>query len=89
MPITFYEILNFGNHVIGNLFVVEMVLKIFGLGFKNYVKDKLNIFDAIIVITSFLEYAGISTTAIMVFRLLRIIRIFKIVRTWTTLKRLL
>ena len=37
------------------VFLVELILKLFGLGFKGYIKDPYNRFDAIIVITSFVD----------------------------------
>ena len=36
-------------------FVVEMVIKLIGLGFKEYARDSFNIFDAIIVVLSLIE----------------------------------
>ena len=33
-------------------FLLEMILKLIGLGFKLYAKDRFNIFDAFIVIMS-------------------------------------
>jgi len=32
-----------------------MLIKIGGMGFKNYLKDKVNIFDCIIVVFSFFD----------------------------------
>ena len=37
-------------------FFFEMVVKIIGLGPKEYVRDKFNIFDGFIVIVSTVEY---------------------------------
>jgi hypothetical protein len=36
-------------------FVGELVVKLFGLGFKEYAKDSFNIFDAIVVALSMIE----------------------------------
>jgi len=57
-----------------------MILKIFGLGFKNYVRDKFNLFDAAIIVIGLLEYMGLGSKAAMVFRCFRLLRIFKIAR---------
>jgi hypothetical protein len=43
------------------LFVIEMLLKILGLGIREYVRDNFNIFDAIIIIVGMLEYTGIGS----------------------------
>ena len=37
-------------------FVVEMIIKMLGLGMKNYARDRFNIFDAVIVIASVTEF---------------------------------
>lgn len=66
-----------------------MVLKLIGLGIKGYVMDGFNDFDAIIVVIGMLEFASIGNKAILVFRAFRLLRIFKIVRAWTGLRKLL
>lgn len=71
------------------LFVFEMVLKIMGLGIREYVRDGFNIFDAVIIIIGLLEYTGVGSRAITVLRSFRLLRIFKIVRSWSGLRKLL
>jgi len=66
-----------------------MVLKMFGLGLKAYVKDGFNVFDSIIVIVGLLEFLNAGSKALTVLRAFRLLRIFKIVKSWTTLKKLL
>lgn len=70
-------------------FVVEMILKLFGLGFKSYVRDNFNLFDTAVIILGLLEYTGLDTKAALVFRSLRLLRIFKIAKQWSSLKKLL
>ena len=55
------EILHYLNLIFVWVFFVEMVAKLIGLGVKNYVRDRFNIFDAIIVIVSLLDFALIMT----------------------------
>jgi hypothetical protein len=43
------------NYYLFFCFLVEMLLKILGLGVKNYVKDKFNIFDSLLVLLSIVE----------------------------------
>ena len=59
-----------------------MGLKIFGLGLIEYLKDKMNIFDALIVTTSLIELAflGNGGSAISAFRSVRIFRVFRVFR---------
>jgi hypothetical protein len=66
-----------------------MVLKIFGLGIKKYVMDGFNDFDAVIVIVGLLDFFHFGSRAITVLRAFRLLRIFKIVRSWTSLRKLL
>lgn len=77
------------NMVLTVCFLMEMVAKIFGLGIKEYVRDGFNLFDAVIIIIGMLEYTGIGSKAITVLRTFRLLRIFKIVRSWSGLRKLL
>jgi hypothetical protein len=61
------------------LFVVEMALKIIGLGHRRYAEDSFNLFDAFLVVSSLVELAlGDDAGGISVFRALRIFRIIKL-----------
>ena len=37
------------------IFLIEMILKLFGLGPRNYLKDRMNILDGFICVTSMFE----------------------------------
>ena len=73
-----------------------MVIKIVGLGFREYLRDKHNWLDAFIVVSSAVEYimhvSGLehlakgSLTALRGFRLLRVL---KLARSWTAFRDLL
>ena len=45
------------------IFGVEMICKIYGFGFKKYLDDMFNVFDAFVVILSFVEIAVQEVTA--------------------------
>lgn len=72
-----------------------MIIKIVGMGPRLYIMDNYNIFDAIIVSLSIIDVcisytldAGDITTgkgAISAFRAFRLIRIFKLAKSWTKL----
>jgi hypothetical protein len=73
-----------------------MVIKLLGLGFKNYAKDSFNLFDAVIVTLSMVEFAveqsgldSVGGGAFQVLRAIRILRIFKLARRWKKLAQLL
>ena len=85
------EILYFLNLIFVWVFFAEMVAKLIGLGVKNYVRDKFNIFDAIIVVLSLVDFAlsmlvqmdESSGSGIMsAFRALRLLRVVKLARHW-------
>jgi len=80
------------------IFLLEMILRLIGIGPTAYVKDGFNIFDGLIVILSCTEWGlsvGTSTggakrkSLFIVLRSFRMIRIFKIVRSWTSLRSIL
>lgn len=71
-----------------------MILNIIGLGIVEYVKDGFNIFDAVIVLVSVIDLVVMSMSSgdeqsdtgfITVLRGFRLLRIFKLVKNWTTL----
>lgn len=73
-----------------------MVIKLIGLGPKLYVKDKFNIFDCIVVVVSIVEnvinWSGVeggTKGAISAFRGVRLLRVFKLARSWTSFRELL
>ena len=64
-----------------------MLIKITGLGIINYVKDRVNIFDAIVVtltvadsINDFVTDSNVQNGTASGFRAVRLIRIFRIAR---------
>ncbi len=86
------------NLVFTIFFLLEMLLKIYGYGVKNYFRDQLNAFDCLIVIISLVEQilnllgssvSKKSFTAIAAFRSLRLFRIFKLARSWSSFRKLL
>jgi len=84
------EVQDIGNYFFTFIFAIEMFLKLFGYGIKKYVSDGFNVFDCFIVIMSFVEMSmpggegGLS-----VLRAFRLLRIFKIIKSWDSLRVLL
>lgn len=74
-----------------------MFIKLLGLGFKEYVADQFNIFDGTIVIISMVEIIidyipGLDLGgggAISALRAIRLLRVFKLARSWTSFRDLL
>jgi voltage-dependent calcium channel L type alpha-1S len=81
--------LDIGNKIMTCIFAAEMILKIFGYGIKRYVQDGFNDFDAIIVIVGMLDFFNVGSSALTVLRCFRLLRIFKIVRSWVSLRKIL
>ena len=59
MPDSLNTTLYYGNMVFTCIFAFEMLLKLLGLGIKNYVKEPFNDFDAIVVLIGLLEFIKI------------------------------
>lgn len=70
------------------IFIVEMFLKIGGLGFKEYFKDAFNIFDCFISMAALSDFvisfavSDIDVTAVTTLRTFRLLRLFKLARNW-------
>ena len=75
-----------------------MILKLIGMGWKGYTSDSFNIFDGVIVVLSTIEiivslsfpgsFVG-EGGALSAFRGFRLLRVFKIARSWTSFQGLL
>jgi hypothetical protein len=92
-PHWLHEAQDIANLLFTIVFALEMVLKIFGLGLQEYVNDNFNVFDGIIVIVSLIELInhkeGAQNSGLTVLRAFRLLRIFKIIKSWTELRVLL
>lgn len=64
--------------------MLEMVVKVLAFGPKNYLKDRFNIFDVIVIIFSLIDVIIVSEdtyqSSLVAFRAFRFLRIFKIAR---------
>lgn len=73
------------NTIFTIIFTVEVILKIIGLGTKDFVADSFNLFDTLIVLISIIEFLiklegkeqGGAIGALRAFRLFRILKIFR------------
>jgi hypothetical protein len=85
------------NFVFYLIFCGEMVLKIFGFGLVNYAKDPYNLFDALVVVLSTIEIIlqnlemslTNSGNVLLAFRAIRLLRLFKLAKSWKAFRRLL
>ncbi|CAI2380762.1 unnamed protein product [Moneuplotes crassus] len=78
------KVLEYFNYVFIAIFTLELVVKLIGLGFKLFIIDKFNIFDAFIVLISYIELifvgGGGAYTSLRAFRLFRIFKVFRVGR---------
>uniref|UniRef100_A0A6Q2ZMP6 Voltage-dependent calcium channel type A subunit alpha-1 n=1 Tax=Esox lucius TaxID=8010 RepID=A0A6Q2ZMP6_ESOLU len=85
--------LYYAEFVFLGLFLAEMFLKMYGLGFRLYFHSSFNCFDCGVIIGSIFEVVwgffrpGMSF-GISVLRALRLLRIFKITKYWASLRNL-
>lgn len=75
-------LLNNLNYVSTGIFTIEVIIKLIGLSPRNFFKEKLNIFDFFIVITSLFEIFATQTygsfSVLRTFKLMALFKIFKI-----------
>ena len=87
--------LNNLGHVFNAVFIYEMITKIMGMGYLNYLAIPFNCLDHFIVGTSILNYFGDLLPGASAARLLRIFRLFRIAKVvrilykYQSIKRLL
>jgi len=84
------QVSEIGNVIFTIVFAIEMVMKLFGFGFKKYLSDYFNVFDCVIVCISVLELCLASeNSGLSVLRAFRLARVFKIIKSWKSLRMLL
>uniref|UniRef100_A0A915BGY2 Voltage-dependent calcium channel type A subunit alpha-1 n=2 Tax=Parascaris univalens TaxID=6257 RepID=A0A915BGY2_PARUN len=86
------EFLKYAEFVFLGIFVCEMLVKLFAMGFRTYFASKFNRFDCIVIVGSAFEviWAEVKggSFGISVLRALRLLRIFKLTSYWVSLRNL-
>ncbi|XP_069388610.1 sodium channel, voltage-gated, type I-like, alpha [Paralichthys olivaceus] len=85
----FFHMLTVGNQVFTGIFTVEMVLKIIAMDPYSYFQVGWNIFDGIIVTSSVMELCLENVVGMSVLRSFRLLRVFKLAKSWPTLNTLI
>ncbi|KAL0992712.1 hypothetical protein UPYG_G00097270 [Umbra pygmaea] len=85
----FEEVLNVGNLVFTGIFTAEMVLKLIAMDPYYYFQVGWNIFDSIIVTMSLVELGLANVEGLSVLRSFRLMRVFKLAKSWPTLNMLI
>ncbi|XP_045312505.1 voltage-dependent L-type calcium channel subunit alpha-1S isoform X3 [Leopardus geoffroyi] len=92
-PLWLTHLQDVANRVLLALFAIEMLLKMCGLGLRQYFMSIFNRFDCFVVCSGVLELLLVESGAmtplgISVLRCIRLLRIFKITKYWTSLSNL-
>uniref|UniRef100_A0A8C4GIR7 Sodium channel protein n=1 Tax=Dicentrarchus labrax TaxID=13489 RepID=A0A8C4GIR7_DICLA len=85
----FAELLSIGNLVFTGIFTAEMVLKLLAMDPYFYFQVGWNIFDSIIVTMSLVELGLADVQGLSVLRSFRLMRVFKLAKSWPTLNMLI
>ncbi|XP_027132101.1 sodium channel protein type 4 subunit alpha B isoform X3 [Larimichthys crocea] len=85
----FEELLSVGNLVFTGIFTAEMVLKLLAMDPYFYFQVGWNIFDSIIVTMSLVELGLADVKGLSVLRSFRLMRVFKLAKSWPTLNMLI
>ena len=93
------SILDIINIVFFAIFFIEMIIKVIGMGPKLYIKDQFNVFDCIIVMLSIIDVivsysipsdgTDSGKGPISAFRAFRLLRVFKLSKSWKKLQFLI
>ncbi|XP_024882860.1 voltage-dependent calcium channel type A subunit alpha-1 isoform X16 [Temnothorax curvispinosus] len=74
------------------LFMMEMFIKVYALGFRTYFESSFNRFDCVVISASIFEviWSELRTGSfgLSVLRALRLLRIFKVTKYWKSLRNL-
>uniref|UniRef100_G3TLD9 Sodium channel protein n=1 Tax=Loxodonta africana TaxID=9785 RepID=G3TLD9_LOXAF len=89
MSPTFDAMLQMGNIVFTIFFTAEMVFKIIAFDPYYYFQKKWNIFDCLIVTVSLMELGMSKKGSLSVLRTFRLLRVFKLAKSWPTLNTLI
>uniref|UniRef100_A0A3Q3J377 Sodium channel protein n=1 Tax=Monopterus albus TaxID=43700 RepID=A0A3Q3J377_MONAL len=85
----FDYMLSVGNLVFTGIFTAEMVFKLIAMDPYYYFQVGWNIFDSIIVTLSLVELGLANVQGLSVLRSFRLLRVFKLAKSWPTLNMLI
>ncbi|PNH08113.1 Sodium channel protein type 4 subunit alpha [Tetrabaena socialis] len=91
MPASVEAATNYINYALTIYFLVELLIKLTAFGFRKYFSDGMNIFDSLVVAISMTELlldliptvSGVGPLSVL--RTFRLLRIFRLARSWKEL----
>jgi voltage-dependent calcium channel L type alpha-1F len=86
--------LEMGNTAFLYIFTTEVCLKVIGLGWGQFMVDRFNVFDFIIVVFGYLEFIPVTrlpggNNIISAFRIFRLARVFKAAKYWPSMQAII
>ncbi|XP_069052645.1 sodium channel, voltage-gated, type I-like, alpha isoform X1 [Lepisosteus oculatus] len=85
----FNHVLSVGNLVFTGIFTAEMFFKVIAMDPYYYFQEGWNIFDGFIVSLSLMELGLANVEGLSVLRSFRLLRVFKLAKSWPTLNMLI
>ncbi|XP_042144936.1 sodium channel protein para [Ixodes scapularis] len=85
----FDNVLKKGNYFFTATFAIEAAMKLMAMSPKNYFREGWNIFDFLIVALSLIELGLENVQGLSVLRSFRLLRVFKLAKSWPTLNLLI
>ncbi|KAL3223875.1 hypothetical protein MRX96_027177 [Rhipicephalus microplus] len=85
----FDNVLKKGNYFFTATFAIEAGMKLMAMSPKNYFREGWNIFDFLIVALSLIELSLENVQGLSVLRSFRLLRVFKLAKSWPTLNLLI
>uniref|UniRef100_A0A8C5DWJ3 Sodium channel protein n=1 Tax=Gouania willdenowi TaxID=441366 RepID=A0A8C5DWJ3_GOUWI len=89
MSTDFEDMLSVGNLVFTGIFAGEMLFKLVAMDPYYYFQEAWNCFDGFIVTLSLVELALADVEGLSVLRSFRLLRVFKLAKSWPTLNMLI
>ncbi|XP_056278663.1 sodium channel, voltage gated, type VIII, alpha subunit a isoform X8 [Pseudoliparis swirei] len=89
MTTDFEDMLSVGNLVFTGIFAGEMLFKLVAMDPYYYFQEAWNCFDGFIVTLSLVELALADVEGLSVLRSFRLLRVFKLAKSWPTLNMLI
>ncbi|XP_071749702.1 sodium channel protein para isoform X10 [Lepeophtheirus salmonis] len=84
-----HKTLQNGNYFFTATFAIESCIKLMAMSPKYYFLEGWNIFDFIIVSLSLIELGLVNVSGLTVLRTFRLLRVFKLAKSWPTLNLLI
>ncbi|XP_077411917.1 sodium channel protein type 4 subunit alpha B-like isoform X2 [Vanacampus margaritifer] len=89
MTAEFEEMLTIANLIFTVIFAVEVALKLLAMGPYFFFQIRWNIFDSVIAAITLIELGLANVSALGIFRLFPLMRVFRLARWWPTFNALL